>query len=80
VGIDWSALVSSEECCRRAAARRKWNERRRAAVEQRRYEAQQAFLWSGGQRGWQTRLAARLGVHRSTISRDVAIVRAELGF
>lgn len=77
--INWQAWVSDEEARRRAAGRLKFDEQRREEANQRRSALWEAFFASGRRWGWQTRLAVQLGVHRSTISRDVALVRAELG-
>jgi hypothetical protein len=46
---------------------------------QRRAVVQQAWLEWGGHRGWQTRLAQQLRVHKSTISRDLKAIKASLG-
>ncbi len=72
----WSDPVPDEVAYRRASGRRHYNARRReqALARQLRFRA----LVPGGdltmllfRTGWQRRLAEALGVHPSTISRDV---------
>jgi hypothetical protein len=41
---------------------------------------QQAWLDSGGQRGWQAQLARTLHVHKATITRDLRVLKASLGW
>jgi hypothetical protein len=76
---NWQARVSDADARRRAAGRRKFNEKRRQAAYQRRDQVQQAWLEQGETWGWQTRLARQLGVHKSTISRDVTAIRGAFG-
>jgi hypothetical protein len=72
VGIKWSARVSWNEVCARAAARRKYNSLRRFRAEERRRHVLELALELGGLgRGAQTTIAAVLGCHRSTISKDL---------
>jgi hypothetical protein len=40
---------------------------------------QAAWLASDGTWGWQARLARELRVHRSTITRDLRVIRADWG-
>jgi HTH domain len=76
---DWGARVPDAEAYRRAGARRNFNARRQELARQRREVVQQAWLARGGHRGWQTRLAQQLHVHRSTITRDLKAIKAWLG-
>jgi hypothetical protein len=70
--IDWNHPRSWEEVCRRHAARRRWNAVRRVVAEDRRRQVLELVLALGGlQRGTQSRIAAALGVHRSTICKDL---------
>jgi hypothetical protein len=70
--IDWNQPRSWEEVCRRHAARRRWNAVRRVVAEDRRRQVLELVLALGGlQRGTQSRIAAALGVHRSTICKDL---------
>ncbi len=72
MGINWSARVTWNEVCARAAARRKYNSLRRFRAEERRQQVLTLALELGGLgRGAQTLIAAVLGVHRSTISKDL---------
>lgn len=62
-----------DEACRRAAGRRAYNRRRRLE-RARRISALFALLdWEPGLTGRE--LAARFGVHESTVSRDLRFVR-----
>jgi hypothetical protein len=71
--IDWNHPRSWEEVCRRHAARRRWNAVRRVVAADRRRRVLELALALGGlQRGAQSRIAAALGVHPATISRDLA--------
>jgi hypothetical protein len=79
---NWSAPTDWETVCRRAAGRNAYNSRRRLLQEFRRFELVRAAdrlrgrsLWA---RGAQSELAAMLGVSRSTISRDVKALLAEV--
>jgi hypothetical protein len=58
-----------------AAERRKCNERRREAAQWRRQQVFDLLLTWEWRRGVQRRLAERLGVHPSVISRDLAALR-----
>jgi hypothetical protein len=70
--IDWNHPRSWDEVCRRHAARRRWNAVRRVAAEDRRRRVLELVRALGGlERGAQSRIAAALGVHRSTISKDL---------
>jgi hypothetical protein len=70
--IDWNHPRSWEEVCRRHAARRRWNAVRRVVAADRRRRVLELALALGGlPRGAQSRIAAALGVHRSTIGKDL---------
>ena len=65
-GLSW------DEVCRRAAARRRWNSLRTFLASERRRQVLELVLALGGlERGAQSRIAEALGVHRSTISKDL---------
>ena len=79
----WSAPADWSTVCRRAAGRRAYNARRSFMRAQRRWELVQALRKYRGPRGFltrgvQTELAAALGVHRSTICRDIKALLAEV--
>jgi hypothetical protein len=70
--IDWNHPRNWEEVCRRAAARRRWNAVRRVVAADRRRQVLELVLALGGlERGAQSRIAAALGVHRSTVCKDL---------
>lgn len=59
--------------CKRAGGRRHYNAKRREEARKRYLQVVEAIMPSGGRkRGTQAQLARVLGVHRSTICRDVA--------
>jgi hypothetical protein len=65
-GLSW------DEVCRRAAARRRWNSLRTFLANERRRQVLELVVALGGlERGAQSRIAEALGVHRSTISKDL---------
>ena len=76
----WSSPTDAATVARRAGGRRAYNARRRFAAEARRaavmalVEKEGVSIW---RRGVQSKLAENLGVHRSTICRDVRIIKAE---
>jgi hypothetical protein len=70
--------VTFDEACRRAAGRRHYNSLRRLHALIRRSEVVRFWGESKGQAGWQARAARALGVHRSTVSRDVQALLDEL--
>lgn len=77
--INWGARVSRDEMQRRAAGRRRYNAVRRFRRTLRRAEVAERLARCGGlRRGVLARIAAELGVHRSTVSRDLAALVAEL--
>ena len=68
---NWTALVPDEVAYRRAGGRRLYNSVRHLRAVLRRYQV--AKLLRTGKT--QAQIARRLGVHRTTISRDVAWLR-----
>jgi hypothetical protein len=71
--MSWSAQTDFEIVCKRAAGRRRYNAERRAKARERfKIVIQLTVPPEGRKRGVQSRLARALGVHRSTICRDVA--------
>jgi hypothetical protein len=70
--INWDHPRNWDEVCRRHAARKRWNSVRGFLADQRRTRLLAFVVELGGlQRGAQSRLAEALGVHRSTISKDL---------
>jgi hypothetical protein len=75
--INWQAPRSQDEAYRRHAARSRWNSLRRLRAEDRRQRLLELILEVGGLAwGAQTQLARRLGVHQSTVSRDLKTLLA----
>ena len=77
---DWSAPASDDEAAVRAGGRRRYNRERQLFAELRR--SQLIGLIIQGRHGFfdhglRTRLAARLGVHRTTIGRDIEAILEE---
>ena len=71
--MDWSAKTDFDSVCKRAAGRRRYNAERRAEARERYKLVVEAIMPpEGRKRGSQAQLARALGVHRSTICRDVA--------
>lgn len=78
----WSEPTSWDEMVRRAAGRRHYNSVRQLRALVRRQEVAK-LIWrydSIFQRGIQTTTAAQLGVHRSTVCRDVKAMLEELNW
>lgn len=69
--IDWSAPVSHGEMAHRAGGRRRYNAVRQVRAMMRRVKVSELLLQGLSQ----AQIARRLGVHRCTISRDVASLR-----
>jgi hypothetical protein len=68
----WSAETSATEAARRAGGRRRYNAHRQAlALYRRRKLARMLRAKDMLTRGYQARLARKLGVSRSTVCRDV---------
>jgi transposase-like protein len=71
--MNWGARTDFEIVCKRAAGRRRYNAARRAEARERYLQVVAAIMPPDGHsRGSQAQLARALGVHRSTICRDVA--------
>ena len=71
-------LSNSDAICRRAGGRRRYNKVRQFMAFQRLLQVVALLKELGLGRGSQSRIAEHLGVHRSTICRDVA--KLERGF
>jgi hypothetical protein len=72
VSINWSAPTDWQTVCRRAYGRRRFNAWRTFLANDRRRQVLELLLELGGlERGAQSRVAEALGVHRSTISKDL---------
>ena len=71
---EWATPTSVEVVQRRAAGRRRYNAVRRLRAQLRGVTAFRLMCQYDWARGAQSRVAAELGVHRSTISRDLAAV------
>jgi methylphosphotriester-DNA--protein-cysteine methyltransferase len=72
MGTNWSAPTDFDLVCKRAAGRRRYNAERQAEAQERFKLVLAAILPpEGRKRGTQEQLARALGVHPSTISRDV---------
>jgi len=73
MSMSWSARTDFDIVCKRAAGRRRYNAERRAEARERYIQVVNAFMPPDGRkRGSQAQLARTLGVHRSTICRDIA--------
>ncbi len=72
MGMTW------DEVCRRAAGRRHYNAWRRVVAHDRQRRVLDYWRQSKGRRGWQAAAADALGVHRSTITRDMQALLALL--
>lgn len=71
--LDWSRPVSREEMERRASGRRSYNAWRRFIRHHRRaWVAYLLWVYRWPSHGAQAKIAARLGVHPSTVTRDLA--------
>lgn len=70
--MNWSAPTDLDSVCKRAAGRRRYNAKRQAEARDRFKIVLETILPpEGRKRGTQAQLAHALGVHRSTVSRDV---------
>ena len=63
--------LSWDETCRRAGGRRRYNRVRQFRANYRLTQVVKLLHQTGFRRGHQTKIAKALGVHRSTISRDL---------
>lgn len=70
MGNVW-APTTPEAAARRAGGRRRYNRERQEGAFLRRYQVAELLDRYGLDRGAQSRMAEELGVHRSTISRDL---------
>ncbi len=75
IRVQWSERVSDTEAARRAGGRRRYNAVRQFRAVLRRRKVARLYLEFGGGYGCQAEIARRLGVHPSTVSRDLAILR-----
>lgn len=79
MGVNWTEQTNFDLVCKRAAGRRRYNAKRRAEARERYKQVLEAIMPPDGRkRGSQAKLARALGVHRSTICRDVAKWRRTL--
>lgn len=70
--MNWSAPTDFDLVCKRAAGRRRYNAERQAGARERFKIVLMTILPpEGRERGTQAQLARSLGVHPSTICRDV---------
>jgi hypothetical protein len=76
VRVSWSEHTDWDTVCKRAAGRGHYNSVRKFRAELRRLEVARLLRARGAlfDRGTQAALARQLGVSRSTISRDVAVL------
>jgi transposase len=75
VSSAWSASTDWETVCRRNAGRRRYNALRRLLRDRRRRQVLDLLLEDGLlTHGAKARVARALGVHKSTITRDVAAI------
>jgi hypothetical protein len=70
--LDWEAT------CRRASGRRHYNSVRQFLANYRLTQLVELLHETGFRRGYQTQIAKELGVHRSTICRDLARLRQRM--
>lgn len=81
--MSWSSYQTPDVVARRAGGRRKHNARRKAQAWARRAQILELcgtkvmLLGAKYARGITAELAARLGVHRTTITRDLFALRVE---
>jgi hypothetical protein len=67
----WTQPVSQEEAYKRVRGRTRWNACRRRLARARQRQVLHLWLRWGGKPGTASLIAAHLGVHRSTIARDL---------
>ena len=72
--ISWTRVVPHDQATRRAAGRRQINAQRHREAERRRDVVVRMVGVYGLEHGVRQRIANELGVHRSTISRDIRAV------
>lgn len=68
--LEWNATTDSASAARRAGGRRHYNAVRQFQADERRRRVVELLDEIGFCRGYQSKIAKALGVHRSTISRD----------
>jgi hypothetical protein len=71
VTAEWSAHISPDEAYRRVAGRKAFNARRQFEAAERRAQVARRLAAYGMGRGVRARIAGELGVHASTIGRDL---------
>ena len=76
---NWGAPTSSDEAHKRAGGRRRYNSHRQFVAFVRR-QMVVALAWEFGlaRRGSRSRIARAIGVHRSTVSKDIKAILAEM--
>jgi hypothetical protein len=74
VNNKWSERTDFDTVCRRAAGRRHYNAVRQFRAAYRRSQVARLLLKFDLGRGIQARIAAELGVSRSTVCRDLAAI------
>jgi hypothetical protein len=70
----WSQRTDWETVCKRARGRANYNARRRLAARLRQREVLVLLGRWGWKYGVQSLIATHLGVHKSTVSRDIATI------
>jgi hypothetical protein len=70
----WSQPTDWDTVCRRARGRANYNAKKRLAARLRQREVLQLLARFGWKYGVQSTIAAHLGVHKSTICRDLATI------
>jgi hypothetical protein len=71
---NWSAPTDWQTVCARAGGRRRWNAVKKVVAYCRRGEGLQLLHRFGWRRGTPALIARTLGVHRSTVSRDLKVL------
>jgi hypothetical protein len=79
MSAEWAARVSPDEAYRRAAGRRAHNLRRQYGAAARRAEVARLLTRYGVGGGVRARIAREMGVHASTIGRDLHRILPPLG-
>jgi hypothetical protein len=76
--MSWTTPTSPEAASRRAGARRHLNKLRQAKAAQRRLQVVRLLsIHRMTQRGYRSRIAEALGVHRSTVTKDLQRIAAD---
>jgi hypothetical protein len=79
VTATWGARITAYEAYRRAGGRRALNARRRFQAGERQVQVAQRIAQLGLQHGVRARIALELGVHPSTIGRDIQRIFGDRG-